>query len=73
MAAAGIIEASNSPWSSAVVQATRKDGRLRLCVDYRPLNSVTCKDLHPLRRIDEALDCVAGSWWFSSLDLRSGY
>ena len=46
---------------------------MRFCVDYRPLNSVTRKDSYPLPRIDESLDLVSGSSWFSSLDLRSGY
>ena len=46
---------------------------MRFCVYYRPLNSVTRKDSYPLPRIDESLDLVSGSSWFSSLDLRSGY
>jgi hypothetical protein len=51
----------------------KKGGKWRFCVDYRPLNAVTKKDSYPIPRIDEALDVVAGSSWFSSLDLRSGY
>lgn len=70
---AGIIEPSESPWVSPVVMAPRKDGKLRFCVDFRPLNDKTVKDSYPLPRIDESLDYVAGSAWFSSLDLRSGY
>ena len=46
---------------------------MRFCVDYRPLNSVTRKDSYPLPRIDESLDLVSGSSWFSSVDLQSGY
>ena len=46
---------------------------MRLCVDYRPLNNVTRKDSYPLPKIDESLDLVSGSSWFSSLDLRGGY
>ncbi|KAK2889745.1 hypothetical protein Q8A73_018045 [Channa argus] len=51
----------------------KKTGKWRPCVDYRRLNAVTKKDSYPLPRIDDALDYVAGSCWFSSLDLRSGY
>ncbi|KAJ8414260.1 hypothetical protein AAFF_G00051300 [Aldrovandia affinis] len=46
---------------------------MRFCVDYRPLNKVTKKDSYPMPHVDEALDTVAGSSWFSSLDLRAGY
>ncbi|KAL0188675.1 hypothetical protein M9458_015774, partial [Cirrhinus mrigala] len=70
---AGIIEPSESPWASPVVMVPKKGGEWRFCVDYRRLNAVTRKDSYPLPRVDECLDLVAGSSWFSSLDLRSGY
>ena len=73
MQQAGLIEPSDSPWAAAVVMVPKKGGKCRFCVDYRPLNAVTRKDSYPIPRIDEALDVVAGSSWFSSLDLRSGY
>ncbi|KAJ8358231.1 hypothetical protein AAFF_G00021430 [Aldrovandia affinis] len=73
MQQAGIIEPSDSPWAAAVVMVPKKNGDWRLCADYRPLNDVTRKDSYPLPRIDESLDLVSGSSWFSSLDLRSGY
>lgn len=68
---ADIIEPSDSLWAAAVVMVTKKVGWW-LCSDYRPLNNVTKKDSYPLPRIDELLDLVSGSFWFSSLDLRSG-
>lgn len=74
MLRAGIIEPSDSPWASGVVMVNKKRStKMRFCVDYRPLNSVTKKDSYPLPRIDESLDLVSGSSLFSSLDLRSGY
>ena len=58
---------------SATSSWSPKSRRRGVCVDFRPLNKVTKKDSYPLPRIDGALDTVAGSAWYSSLDLRSGY
>jgi hypothetical protein len=69
----GIIEESDSPWSSPVVLVMKKNGELRFCVDYRKLNHVTKKDCFSLPRIDDILDTPAGAKWFSTLDLKSGY
>ncbi|GFU65968.1 hypothetical protein TNCV_3240141 [Trichonephila clavipes] len=71
----GIVQPSESPWSSPVVlvRKKKKDGSWRFCVDYRKLNSVTKKDVYPLPRIDDTLDCLKGAMFFSSMDLRSGY
>lgn len=68
-----IIEPSTSSWSSPLVLVTKKDGSLRVCVDYRLVNSLTVKDSYPLPRIDDSIDALRGSKWFSTLDLSSGY
>ena len=69
----GAIRKSNSPWSSSIVLVKKKDGNLRFCIDLRKLNARTVKDAYALPRIEETLDYLAGSKWFSTLDLKSGY
>ena len=69
----GIIRPSHSPYSSNVVLVKKKDGSLRLCVDYRQLNKATKKDNYALPRIEDLLDCLGGSDYFSVLDNKSGY
>lgn len=69
----GIVQPSESPWSSPIVLVKKKNGETRFCVDYRELNKITKRDGYPLPRIDDALDCLAGSNFFSTLDLKSGY
>ena len=69
----GIIEPSSSPWCSPIVLARKKEGSFRFCVDLRAVNSVTQNLPHPLPRIDDALDSLAGARYFSTLDMASGY
>ena len=69
----GVIQPSQSPYASPIVIVRKKDGKIRLCVDYRQLNSRTVRDAYPLPRIDEALDALGKAKYFSCLDLTSGY
>ncbi|GBM41002.1 Retrovirus-related Pol polyprotein from transposon 412 [Araneus ventricosus] len=69
----GIIEKSSGPWASPIVPVKKKDGSTLFCVDYRKLKDITIKDSYPLPRIDDNLDALNGSQWFSTLDLKSGY
>ena len=71
---AGILEVSQSPYGAPVLFVPKPNGRgLRLCVDYRALNSITIKNRCTIPRIDDLLDAVSGSQYFTSLDLTSGY
>ena len=70
---AGVIRPSNSPWCNAVVLVRKKDGSLRFCIDFRKLNSLTVKDSHPLPRICEMLESLAGAAHYSTFDMNSGF
>ena len=69
----GLIESSSSPYGAPILFVTKKDGSLRMCVDYRALNKLTVKNRYPLPRIDDLFDQLQGAVVFSSLDLASGY
>ena len=69
----GFIRPSIFPWGAPVLFVKKKDGSLRLCIDYRQLNRVTIRNQYPLPRIDELFDQLQGSRVYSKIDLRSGY
>ena len=69
----GFIRPSVSPWGAPVLFVRKKDGSLRMCIDYRQLNKVTVKNKYPLPRIDDLFDQLQGASYFSKIDLRSGY
>jgi hypothetical protein len=69
----GYIRPGSSPWGALVLFVTKKDGSMRMCIDYRSLNEVTIKNKYPLPRIDDLFDQLQGAKYFSMIDLRSGY
>ena len=69
----GYIRPSVSPWGALALFVKKKDGTLRLCIDYKQLNKMTIKNKYPLPKIDDLFDQLMGATIFSKIDLRSGY
>ena len=69
----GWIRQSFSPYCSPMVCVRKKDGGLRLCIDFRKLNLKTIHDKQPIQRIQDILDCLGGNLWFSTLDMSQAY
>ncbi|KAL1933992.1 hypothetical protein VTP01DRAFT_8082 [Rhizomucor pusillus] len=69
----GLIRPSGSPWGAPVLFVKKKDGSMRMCIDYRALNKVSIRNQYPLPRIDECLERLQGAAYFRSLDLKPGY
>jgi tRNA A37 N6-isopentenylltransferase MiaA len=73
MLQSGIVQPSQSEFSSSVILVKKKDHTYRFCVDYRHLNALTLKTKYPVPVIDEFLDELHGVAWFSTLDLKAGF
>ncbi len=71
--AKGYIKPNKSPYGAPVLFVHKKDGTLRMCVDYRALNKATVKNWYPLLQINDLFDRLSGAKVFSRIDLRSGY
>ena len=69
----GFVRPSVSPWGAPVLFVKKKDGTLRMCIDYRQINKVTVKNKYPLPRIKDLFDQLKGAGVFSNINLRSGY
>lgn len=73
LAKKGYIRNSTSSWGAPILFVKKHDGSLHLCIDYRQLNRVTVKNKYPLPRIDKLFDQLGGLWYYSKIDLRSGF
>nr|GFD26463.1 putative reverse transcriptase domain-containing protein [Tanacetum cinerariifolium] len=69
----GFIRPSVSPWGAPILFVKKKDGSMRLCIDYHELNRITIHNRYPLPRVDDLFDQLQGAKYFSKIDLRSGY
>jgi hypothetical protein len=73
MLEAGVIVPSKSPWTSPLVPIRKKDGGIRLCVDYRKLNKITQDDRYPMPRVEELVEELGRAQFITTLDLVKGY
>ena len=69
----GAIHPSQSPWCNAVVLVRNKDGFLRFCIDFQCLNAKIKKDSYPLPRMQETMESMVAAWYYSCMDLKSGF
>ena len=69
----GVIRHSTSPWCSSSVTVGKKDGSLRLCQDYHPLNSITVPDPYMMKQIDDTLDLLGEAFYLTKQELSEGY
>ena len=69
----GLIRPSSNPYASSVVLVKKKDGTLRMCIEFRDLNKKTINNRYHIPRIDEIMDELFGAQYFSKIDLRFGY
>nr|GEV84101.1 putative reverse transcriptase domain-containing protein [Tanacetum cinerariifolium] len=69
----GFIRPSSPPWGAPLLFVKKKDGSFRMCIDYQELNKLTIKNRYPIPKIDDFFDELQGSWYFSKIDLQSGY
>ena len=69
----GWIRPSSSPYGSPILFIPKKDGKWRMCIDYRALNRITVRNRYPLPKVEELMDRLHGVCYFTKIDLYSGY